>query len=538
MKITRSTVYSILFCTVLGAVPLSQLVSELVRGERVQAADILVDTFLTPNRRHHSLMKMCGELADTLRRADSLSVKPELPEELFETVETAFYKAVAIRQRLVEVNRHVRDSASPLLPPADSTIRQMELLRSALAGDSRAEVREGCTASLNSAEDLFSLLDRTNGMADALRRVTHTLFRVTLFNSAYLRAYEDELEERSILAQTVRPVMQIVRYVLLRDAGSKVIAGRDGWLFYRPGVEYLYRPSIYDQRSRNVDYNDVAVEDDPVAVMADFKRQLASRGIDLLVVIVPGKGSVYPDMLNERIPPDTVSEFSPSVPLMARLRRHGIAVTDLFGPFRKERMNDSLHGDSLYMAKDTHWRSRGLRLAAYHVARAIKKHGWYDDPHTLVSYSMDTVTVKRTGDVGTMTGLTGSSVGRFRISFEPEMVTCFPIRHNYLNESGEITKRVAFRNDFKRSRILVLGDSFSRIYQTDAPGGAGWIAHLAYELSEPVGSLVNDGGASTLVREKLVRNMKVLKDKRLVVWEFVERDLRYGESGWKMLSLP
>jgi hypothetical protein len=83
----------------------------------------------------------------------------------------------------------------------------------------------------------------------------------------------------------------------------------------------------------------------------------------------------------------------------------------------------------------------------------------------------------------------------------------------------------------------VLGDSFSRIYQTDEPRSAGWISHLAKELGQPLASIVNDGGASTLVRKTLERKSSVLRGKKLVIWEIVERDFRYGADGWKNVKL-
>ena len=90
-----------------------------------------------------------------------------------------------------------------------------------------------------------------------------------------------------------------------------------------------------------------------------------------------------------------------------------------------------------------------------------------------------------------------------------------------------------FKDDFRKSEILILGDSFSRIYQTDSPVNAGWIAHFAKNMNARVASIVSDGGASTLVREKLARKASVLKGKKLLIWEFVERDLRFGAEGWK-----
>ena len=78
-----------------------------------------------------------------------------------------------------------------------------------------------------------------------------------------------------------------------------------------------------------------------------------------------------------------------------------------------------------------------------------------------------------------------------------------------------------------------MGDSFLRIYQQDEPGSAGFIAHLAKELQQPLTSLVNDGGASTLVRQELYRRPALLRNKRVVVWEFVDRDIRFGTEGWQ-----
>jgi hypothetical protein len=84
---------------------------------------------------------------------------------------------------------------------------------------------------------------------------------------------------------------------------------------------------------------------------------------------------------------------------------------------------------------------------------------------------------------------------------------------------------------------LLLGDSFSRVFQTDRPGAAGLIANLAWELGTPLASLVNDGGASTLVREQLARQPGLLDGKKLLIWAFVERDVRFGTRGWREIEI-
>jgi hypothetical protein len=83
-----------------------------------------------------------------------------------------------------------------------------------------------------------------------------------------------------------------------------------------------------------------------------------------------------------------------------------------------------------------------------------------------------------------------------------------------------------------------MGDSFLRIYEQDEPKSAGFTAHLAYELQQPIAAIIIDGGASTLVRQQLSRKPDLLKNKKVVIWEFVERDIRFGLEGWKVVPLP
>jgi hypothetical protein len=89
--------------------------------------------------------------------------------------------------------------------------------------------------------------------------------------------------------------------------------------------------------------------------------------------------------------------------------------------------------------------------------------------------------------------------------------------------------------DAPESKVLILGDSFLRIYEQDEPGAAGFIAHVARALGQPLTAIVNDGGASTLVRQQLARRPTLLINKRLVIWEFAERDIRYGTEGWQIV---
>jgi hypothetical protein len=345
-------------------------------------------------------------------------------------------------------------------------------------------------------------------------------FFLTLFERApsekNLRDFENNLEEGSFYEQRVRPVFQLARYYALRDLGEKALRGRgDHWYFYTPGVRYLTQP-FYTELTKPPD-------DDPVATIADFQRQLAAKGIKLLVMPVPGKATVHPDRLLSGVRPrPEIAAHTRRV--MDELRQQGVEVVDLLEVFLQIRARQPER--VLYMRGDTHWTGEGARLAAETVAARIRQMGWYQGLPGQARYTRRKVTVSRRGDVPKMT-----RIPRQQQLFPPEKVTCYQVLQAAGGETYEEPDEPG------EAPILVLGDSFSRVFETDEPEAAGWIANLAFALQTPVGSIVNDGGASTLVRQQLARDLGQLEGKKVVVWAFVERDVRFGMQGWQKIAL-
>ncbi|MCW5980175.1 MAG: hypothetical protein KIT09_18980 [Bryobacteraceae bacterium] len=322
-----------------------------------------------------------------------------------------------------------------------------------------------------------------------------------------LRAYEKEIEDRSVFANAVRPWVQYAWFVLLGDAGEKVVLGRDGWLFYRPDLRYLVEAPAPGTLEGG---------EDPATAIMNFRDQLQARGIHLLVIPAPGKPSLYGGMLTRRL--NGSSEvMSPTLDLLMRLKCGGVDTVNLFELFGKTRA-----GQPYYLARDTHWLANAAEMAAAAVAARILEKGWVAPGPA--DYGVRSIVVSRRSDIARMT-----RVPLIEALYPAEEV---PSRQVFDKATGARYK------DDPASPVLVLGDSFLRMYETDEPTSAGFIAHLARNLRRPVASIVNDGGASTLVRQELVRRPQLLHGKKVVIWEFVERDIRFGTEGWKLTPLP
>lgn len=310
-----------------------------------------------------------------------------------------------------------------------------------------------------------------------------------------LAAFERSLTEASVTARTLRPWMQAAQFFALGDGGAKVHIGCNGWLFYVPGVKAItQRPQPGESTPREA-----------LAAVTAFRDALAARGIRLIVVPVPNKESVYPRWFSSAAGPPSRIINPETREFFAGCAAAGVEVVDLFVRYR-----EAASRVPLYLVQDTHWSPYGIEVAARAVAERIGRRG--GDTFETRAAPLD---------------LHGDLV---RMLQSPVIETCLAPEH--------IEAARAPGTSTASAPVLVLGDSFARIFQTDEPRDAGFIAHLARVLGEPVASLVNDGGASTLVRQELFRRPQLLADAKVVVWEFTERDLRLGTDGWQAVPLP
>jgi len=234
----------------------------------------------------------------------------------------------------------------------------------------------------------------------------------------------------------------------------------------------------------------------------------------------PNKASVYPEMLTGRAHANAGPINSATLHILAKLRQAGVEVLDLFEVY--DRTKRAAGSPACYLAQDSHWSPEGMRRAAEAVANRLLDLGWIEKGAT--KYETRPAPVERYGDVLRM-----MRVPPAERLFEPQRMDCAQVVDAATGQPYA---------DDPNAPVLVLGDSFLRIFERDEPGSGGFVAHLASNLGFGLSSIVSDGGASTLVRQQLARRPALLKGKRVVVWEFVERDLRFGTEGWQRVPLP
>jgi len=524
----------VIFIAIFGALLLLpftvQTVVDLRGDKRFLSLDIFKDTFYGPFKRESAMVEGAQKLRDAWRTARENVASGAVSED-----ESA---GMTMAQNLEPVASALSDLESATF--AVNTYAQLDT-----ADDNYKLLRH--------ADTLLSVLEdqpeRFQELDSCLHKVTdrfgeYSLLRVLsgikfygVWKGTYLRAFEHAVEEENALVLAVRPKYQLTVWKLFNEPGEKVVLGKNPdnkpdslsslvsslssnpWLYYRQDVEFLVQPSPLDVRAAKLD--------NPIKAIEKFRDQLKAKGVELLVVVVPGKPSIYPERLTGQngIKPVVAGGdyLGHGKMILDSLTALGFNTVDLYTPLWAAKANDNELG-ALYLNDDTHWTPRGAEIAAHEISAKVQQ--MVDaDLIDVGSESMDYVAsdsvADRMGDIGEMSGLNKYEV------FKVQPV----VGHVVKDSSG-----TPFKDDFRKAKILILGDSFSRIYQTDSPVNAGWIAHFAKNMKRPVASIVSDGGASTLVREKLARRAGVLKGKKLLIWEFVERDLRFGAEGWKTVE--
>ncbi|MEI7902364.1 MAG: hypothetical protein WCK89_19105, partial [bacterium] len=387
-----------------------------------------------------------------------------------------------------------------------------------------------CSA-LRQPERITRLTAGLRGLAPDRSRVKAVSGVVSAVNllpsSSQIKTVEDDWEQNSVVGETLLPRVQSLM-LAVGQGNEKAYLGRNGWLFYRPDLDYVTGRSFLDprvlKRRATTGGNPKAPQPDPIKAIVHFRDQLAARGIALIVVPAPAKPSIYPECFSRRYTAKSPVVQNPSFePFKSRLTQAGIAVFDP-APLLAEA---KARGPALplYLKTDTHWTPAAMELVAGKLADAVRSTVALP---TAVAGRLTTVAkpVENMGDVAMMLKL---PVGQR--AFPPETVR---IR--------QVLDGKRFLRADPQSEVLFMGDSFANIYSLEPMGwgeAAGLVEHLSLALGLPVDAICRNDAGSCATREMLAKELyrgnDRLAGKKVVIWEFASRELACGD--WKLLPL-
>ncbi len=401
--------------------------------------------------------------------------------------------------------------ATAALPIVVQTVR-------ALARHARTEAPSAVSSASVSGQSAFVRSRRMRTAADWLSLVP---------SASEIRAFENRLEDTSLIARGLRPWVGWILKGWLHGGDEQVYFGRDGWLFYRPSVDSVSGPGFLTaswqrHRQRVAKPSTAAPQPDPLDALLQFDRQLRERGITLIVLPVPGKESLYPEKLTASLAGGEVVRNSSFATFKSQLSAAGVLVFDPAPVLAATKRQAPA-----YLRTDTHWSPVGMRRVASDLAAWIAEENLLPPPAGPPATRV-TETIRNVGDITAMLAL-------------PRQQPFFPA------ESASIARVLGTEGEpwqpDERADILLLGDSFSNIYSLAAMGwgdSAGFAEQLSAALGRPVDRLAINAGGAYASRQELVRELAAGRDrlagKRVVIYEFAARELANGD--WKLIQFP
>jgi alginate O-acetyltransferase complex protein AlgJ len=391
-----------------------------------------------------------------------------------------------------------------------------------------------------------------------------------------INTYEDALTDDSFMTETLLPPAQSFLTGILGVGNEKAYLGKNRWLFYRPAIDYLIGAGFLDRkrliaRAMSGTEWQPAPQPDPMIAIFQFQKQLAARGIQLIVMPVPVKPMIQPEKFSIRYEQFNEVLQNPSyrklklelenpelffkryeeflrsyrrVPVEKARRswywqfiealeelqdakedilKNRVLLFDIGSDLAEQKKNS---GMPQYLETDTHWRSETMRWAAIKLNDYVESNIKLSEKNP-IKYTRISKGISNLGDIALMMKLpSGQKIFR-RQEIDFYQVT----RGNHL-----------WRPDMT-AEILLLGDSFSNVYSLNEMGwgeAGGFAEQLSYELKRPVDAIIrNDSGAYAtreILSQELASGNDRLAGKKVVIWEFAVRELAVGD--WRVKSTP
>lgn len=287
------------------------------------------------------------------------------------------------------------------------------------------------------------------------------------------------------------------------DGAPDLFKAQKGYLFSRSwDVSYIMAsthglsepsPELYMRGVRS-----------PYLVITTLDRIMKSKNIHLIVVPVPPRGEVNPELLVPTKAATVLQDGHPGrIRFIKALLENDIEAVDVL-PILLSLKNE---GIPTSLRDDSHYTPEAARHVAIEVGRRIKRYRFTQDPALKTVHTLERVTLPHKGNTG------GPWAEQNNLPRPPdEMISFTRVR----GAEGKLVK-----ND-ETSPILVVGDSYGYNMQQHS---ADFRSYLSRELSLPV-SMHNEGAGGPRAPRILARLKPAdLSQLRVVVWIFAARYL-------------
>jgi alginate O-acetyltransferase complex protein AlgJ len=283
------------------------------------------------------------------------------------------------------------------------------------------------------------------------------------------------------------------------------------------------------QELKHLSHGDLAAVDmtkankegtDPVPVIAKYAEEVKALGVELLVIPVPPKASIYPEKLSDKLDVKSATTMSA---FFAKLKSAGVDVLDLETVFKEERTKNP--DKQLYCATDSHWSPYAAQLAAKLVADRFKS-----NPAIMQNAMRDLIalpeeTLEFHGDL--LSDEQKKTLPKEKLPMQRAGLAVPP--------SG---KDVTTVESDPQSPVLVLGDSHLMVFRQGADmlaRQAGFIDHLQTLLPIAVQEIAIRGGGADGPRVDIARtkDAEFWTKKKVAIWLFTARELTQGR--WREL---
>lgn len=304
-------------------------------------------------------------------------------------------------------------------------------------------------------------------------------------------------------------------------AQKKVVEGKDGWLFFSGELRSAGVGVFWGDAAQKVSRAASPKNADPLPAILDLKDQLAKAGVELLLVPVPAKAFVYPEMLSDDLKIEP-GKLPPRLDIhhqafYALLRSKGVEVLDIWPLLAAHRFDPE---GAMYCRQDTHWSGRACELVASAIAERYRTKPWFQERKPL-TFETKPLSLEINGDL------------RGFLANEALPKETLPLVQVSVKREGD--GRPALLEKDRQSPVVLIGDSHTLVFSEGGEmhaRGAGLPDHLARAFGGGIDLVSAKGSGTSVPWIDLARRKDNLKGKRLVIWCFTSRDFTESANGW------